>query len=306
MPRTCWHERASTPALLFVDQGNGYAEWCHIANGSAGREPAHRAISNAVARRTAASPWPRWWADTVEPMLRLLPDNGILIGQRQQLVEDFTAHMVPAGMERFAAAGMAATWWEETFHELQTAANRGWKAVIDAWLTTAEASKNDKKAPNLAGQTAIKLLAAPQLAQRTKLEAEHARLDAEIKTAEASKNEDDEPNDDALSPAEIRKLKSARSKAKKQIKAIDASLLATARQTLDAMAPTDAPTQILGVLRSRIENLVTDHYANIERSTLAWYYNLVNKFSITLRELEAERDMAAERLDQHLKELGYE
>ena len=294
------------PASLFVDQGNGYAEWCHAVNGSAGREAAHRAISNSVGRRAAASPWPRWWADTVEPMLRLLPDNGILVGQRHQLVEDFTAHMVPAGMDRFAAAGMAATWWEQSFHELQTAANRGWKAVIDAWLTTAEASKDDKKARNLADQTVIKLLAASQLAQRTKLEAEHARLDAEIKTAEASKNEDDEPSDDALSPAEIKKLKSARTKAKKNLKAIDASLLATARQTLDAMAPDDAPTQTLRVLRSRIENLVTDHYANIERSTLAWYYNLVNKFSITLRELEAERDMAAERLDQHLKELGYE
>ena len=92
-------------------------------------------------------------------MLRALPDSGILVGQRQQLVEDFTAHMAPAGMDRFTAAGMAATWWEESFHELETAANRGWKAVINAWLTTAEASADDKNAPDLADQIAIKLLA---------------------------------------------------------------------------------------------------------------------------------------------------
>ena len=151
--------------------------------------------------------------------------------------------MAPAGMDRFTAAGIAATWWEQSFYELQTAANRGWKAVIDAWLTTTEASKDDKKAPNLADQTVIKLLAAPQLAQRTVLAAEHARLDTEIKTAQAPHDEEDQPDHNAPTPTEIRKLKSARTKAKKKLKAIDASLLAVTRQTLDATLPADAPTE---------------------------------------------------------------
>ena len=286
--------------LLFADQGDGYAAWHHTVGSAHERDAAHRAISRAVAHKAAASPWPHWWANTVEPMLRLLPDNGILVGQRHRLVEDFTTHMVPAGMDRFAAAGMAATWWEQTFHELQTAANRGWKAVIDAWLTTAEASKDDKKAPSLTDQTAIKLLAAPQLAKRTKLAAEHTRLDTEIKTAEASNNKD------ALNPAEIKKLKSARTKTKKQLKAIDASLLATARQALDAMAPSEAPTQAVSVLRGRIGKLVANHYATTERNTLNWYNNLTNKYSSTLRDLETQRDNAASRLEEHLKALGYE
>ena len=286
---------------LFADRGDGYADWRHTAASAHGRDAAHRTITHAVARRAAASPWPRWWATTVEPILRQLPDQGIRVGQRHQLVKDFTAHMAPAGMDRFTAAGIAATWWEQSFYELQTAANRGWKAVIDAWLTTTEASKNDKKAPNLADQTIIKLLAAPQLAQRTVLAAEHARLDAEIKTAEASNDE----HDDAPSPTEVRKLKSARTKTKKTLKAIDASLLATARQTLNAVPPADAPTQAIDVLRDRIVKLVADHNTTIERSTLTWYNNLANKYGATLRQLEAQRNTAAARLNQHLKELGY-
>ena len=131
------------------------------------------------------------------------------VGQRHQLVADFAARMVPAGVDRFAAAGMAATWWEESFYELETAANRGWKAVIEAWLTTTEASQDDKKAPNLADQAVIKLLAGPQLAERTVLADEHARLDAFIKAADAS-------DEHASIAAEIKKLKSARTKAKKQ------------------------------------------------------------------------------------------
>ena len=215
-------------ATLFVDRGDGYADWCHNVTSAAGRDAVHRVISDAVAERAAASPWPRWWADTVEPMLRALPDNGILVGQRRQLVEEFTAHMAPAGMDRFAAAGMAATWWEESFYELETAANRGWKAVIDAWLTTAEASADDKNASDLANQIAIKLLAGPELAARANLAAEHARLDAEIKAAEVSVDEDEEPDDNALRPAELKRLKSTRTKARKDLKALDASLLAVA------------------------------------------------------------------------------
>ena len=293
-------ERAGLKAdLLFADRGDGYAAWHHTVGSAHERDAAHRVISHAITDKAAASLWPRWWADTVEPMLRLLPDTGILVGQRHQLVEDFTAHMVPAGMDRFAAAGMAATWWEQTFHELQTADTRGWKAVIEAWLTTAEASKDDKKAPNLTEQTAIKILAAPQLAERTNLVAEHARLDTEIKTADFSNNED------ALSPAKIKKLKSARTKTKKQLEAIDTSLLITSRQTLDAMAPAKAPTQAIGVLRGRIEKIVTDHFATIERNTLTWYKNLADKYGTTLQDLETERDNAVARLDQHLKDLGY-
>ena len=300
-------ERAGLNALetLFADRGDGCADWYQNIASPTGREAAHGVIGYAVARRAAASPWPQWWADTVEPMLRALPDRRSLAGLRQQLVEEFTAHMTPAGMDRFTAAGMAATWWEESVHELQTAVSRGWKAVIEAWLTTAEASQDDKNAPDLADQTAIKLLAGPQLASRAELAAGLASLDAEIKAAATIGEENDEPDDDAPTAAEIKKMKSERTKAKRTLKAIDASLLTTARQTLDAMPEADAPAEVIGVLRSRIEKLVADHFADIERSTLAWYDNLVNKYGTTLRQLESERDKAAARLDQHLKRLGY-
>ena len=72
------------------------------------------------------------------------------------------------------------------------------------------------------------------------------------------------------------------------------------------MAPDEAPAKAIGVLRSRIEKLVADHFADIERRTLAWYDNLVNKYGTILRDLETARDTAATRLNQHLKRLGYE
>ena len=103
-------ERAGLNALevLFADRGDSYADWCHNIASPKDREAAHGAIGYAVTQRAAASPWPQWWAATVEPMLRALPDQPSLVGLRQQLVEHFAAHMAPVGMDRFTAAGMAA------------------------------------------------------------------------------------------------------------------------------------------------------------------------------------------------------
>ncbi len=300
-------ERAGLNALgvLFADRGDGYADWCHSVGSREGRKAAHAAIGYAVTQRSTASPWPQWWTDIVEPMLRAVPDRASLAGLRRQLVEDFTAHMAPAGMDRFAAAGMAATWWEDNVHELQTAISRGWKAVIEAWLTTAEASQDDKNAPYLADQIAVKLLAGAQLASRTELAAVLVSLDVEIKTVEASGDEEDKIDDDAPALAEMKKMKSERTKAKKSLKDIDASLLTTAHQTLDAMPPANASSEVIGEFRNRIEELVSDHFVDVERGTLAWYDDLVTKYGTTLQLLEAERDETAARLEKHLKRLGY-
>ena len=54
------------------------------------------------------------------------------------------------------------------------------------------------------------------------------------------------------------------------------------------MSPADAPAKVISELRNRIEKLVSDHSGAIERNTLAWYDNLVDKYGATLRHLEAQ------------------
>ena len=105
---------------------------------------------------------------------------------------------------------MAATWWEDSVFDLQAAASRGWSAVLEGWLTTTEATQDDKNAPDLADQTAIRLLAGDALDQRSELATEAARLDAEIKGAEPSGDETTKTPrpEDTISPDELKKLKS--------------------------------------------------------------------------------------------------
>ncbi|MXW60628.1 MAG: N-6 DNA methylase [Acidimicrobiaceae bacterium] len=290
---------------LFHEREDGYADWVYNVQDPSEQETSRSVVSDGVAEKAASNPWPQWWTETVELMLYELPSRRSLAGCRQQFVEDFTPRMVLYGMERFDAAGIVAAWWEESVYELQTAVSRGWKAVIKAWLTTAVASLDDKHAPALHEQIAIKLLAAAQLAERADLAAEHARFDAKIKSAEIASDEVDDADDNELSPAEIKELKSKRTEVKKKLGAIDSSLLATARENLDDIKPEHAPAMAIGVLNNRLEALVADHYAVLERTVLAWYDNLIAKYGSTLQRLETERDDAAARLQEQLKELGY-
>jgi hypothetical protein len=54
----------------------------------------------------------------------------------------------------FAVVSMVATWSGDNAFDLEAAANRGWKAVLEGWRTTAEATRQDKNGPDLADQIA--------------------------------------------------------------------------------------------------------------------------------------------------------
>ncbi len=291
-------------AILFADRGDGYADWCHNIASDQGRDAAHNAIRLAVSQQVAANPWPQWWSETVETRLFALHVADDLADLHRLLLDSFTACMTSAGLNRFEAAGMVAVWWQQSINELQTAANRGWKAAIEAWLTTAEASQDEKNAPDLADRTAIKLLAGSQLAKRADLVIEHARLVVEINDAEALEG-DDVSGDDIVSLSEVRALEAERTRVKRALKSVDDELLTAAHQALRDMRLDRAPAEAVGVLRSRFEELVADHFASVERNIVTWFNNLANKYGITLNQLESECDGASARLERHLMELGY-
>ncbi len=295
---------------LFHRRGDEYADFAHPVTNSLGKAEAQAVIRSAVNKREADNTVTGWWTGDALPALDALPKTATLVGLRTALMNSFVAHLEPHGINRFAAAGMAATWWEDSTFDLKAAASRGWMAVAEGWLTTAEASQEDKNAPDLADTLAIRILAGEHLASRATLASEAACLDAEVKAAETTSSDDEEADDedreDAISPAELKQLKADRTKAKKDLKAIDDGLLAEAKKRLAAMNETDAFERVSTELLSRIEQLVSDHYADIQRRITAWHNNLADKYAIHLHQLESARDDASARLAQHLKGLGYE
>lgn len=301
-------EAGVDPEGFFEDRGDGYAEWHRDPQTDTNRSAAHALISEAVVAANTREGLDKWWDTTASPALLDIAEAGTLVGLRHELVDSFVTYLEPEGIDQYTAAGMAATWWEDAFFDLKTAASRGWPAVLEGWLTTAEASEDDKNAPDLADQPAIQLLVGELLDQRRELAAEAARLDTEIKANETSEGDEaeDPESDDMLSPDEIKKLKAARTKAKKTLKAIDTSLLEAARTALASMDDAKATAVVISDLHHRIARLVDQHYTSIERRITAWYDNLADKYGTTYHQLEAERDDAASRLTEHLRGLGYE
>jgi type I restriction enzyme M protein len=303
------------PAVFFTDRDDSYADWNYSVHSDEARDAARCTIQSAVATKHTGDGVKAWWIEAARPALLALPETGSLVGLRQDLVGSFVAHLKPEGIDEFAAAGMAATWWEDSFFDLKAAASRGWRAVLDGWLTTADASQDEKGTTDLADQPAIRLLASDTLAERADLVAEVVRLDAEIKAAETTDHEDDEENDGidegeadeglAIDPAELKRWKTARTKAKRDLRAIDAALLATARKRLAELTHDAAVDLAVGEHERRIQRLVDDHQSGVERQITAWYENLADKYAMTLGQLEAVRDQASARLDEHLRNLGY-
>ncbi len=293
---------------LFTDRGDGYSDWNRDPTDSDGREWARATIREAVDQQNSGVGLDKWWLEAARPALLALPESGALVGLRAELVDAFVAQLQPDGIARHAASGMAATWWEDSVFDLKAAASRGWMAVLEGWLTTTEATQEDKNAPDLADQTAVQLLASDDLERRIDIAAEVAHLDAEIKAAESTIDDDDNDADfeDSISPAALKKLKAARTKAKKDLKTIDAGLLAAAQSAFKGLSADEATDVVIGELRSRIESLAGDHYSALERQVIGWHGNLADKYGVTLRQLELARDEAAARLDKHLQDLGYE
>ncbi len=255
------------PASLFRSRGDGYADFVHAITDQAGKVEAHEVIRVAVDGLLGRSPWVRWWDVTAMPAIDAIPDTATLVGLRRSFVQSFAATMERSGIDRFASAGIAATWWEDSTFDLKAAASRGWKAVLEGWLTTAEASQDEKNATDLADTLAIRVLAGERLVDRAALAVEAARLDAEVKAAEttdADEDGDDDERDGAISPAALRALKVERTKAKKALKFIDDGLLAEAKKRLVTMTEAAAFARVTDELRNAVERLVHSHFADTQ------------------------------------------
>lgn len=189
--------------------------------------------------------------------------------------------------------------------DLETLATRGPDGVVDGWLTTAVAAQ--EAGASLSEQPLIHALLPDLLAEREALAIEVAELDAAMKGSDA--RNDDQPDaedgadDDGPTPEQLKELKGRRTKAKKALRLLDASLLESAAE---ARSRVDAHALVLDLLRARLQDGLERRVSAHRRTLVARYETWHAKYAVTLRQLEAQLDAAAQRLDAFLQELGYE
>jgi type I restriction enzyme M protein len=290
---------------LFVERDADYWDFADL----------DRPIGDEIALRAIGREQELWtgfracW-DKAEQRLVDVAGGARLVGLRAELIDLFQDELAAIGpLDRYQAAGVVARWWDDSVFDLQTLDVRGFGGVIDGWITTALARVEQRG--GLTDEPVVAALVPDLLAEREELAAAWAELDAAVKSATATPDDDeeavdDEPAEEARTAAELKALKAKRTKAKAALKKFDAALLKAVFAAREALKAEEAQALVLGILRTRLVDAIEGHLAGHRQALARRYQTWHGKYAATLRELEAERDQAAAKLNQFLKELGYE
>lgn len=280
-----------------------------------------RPIADLVAAKGSAreeelrAEFERLW-DKAGPRILALANGTTLAELRAELIELFQEPLAEIGpLDRFQTAGIVARWWDGLRFDIETAWYRGAFGVIDGWLTTIEARQDEKNPPPLTEEPIMRRLVEHDLKERERLAVKVAELDATIKAAEAAKADggDDEDalgegelDDDGLTPDQVKRLKQERTRSRKALKALDARLLGSAREARLTLAREEAESMVLNILHEDLSRGFERQVRTHRQHLVSIYQNWHDKYAVTLRELEARRDAATAKLNQYLKDLGYE
>lgn len=248
-----------------------------------------------------------WWQSEIARIdgLKSVAD---LVDLRKDYIESFqSAFSDSAMLDRFAISGVIASWWSNNLADLKALATLGYKDLVDAWVVTVlDAMEEAKSRVNHFDHRVAKALLPGYLDKLETLDSEVAELDALVKAATAVLDDDDEVDGDAPSPAELKSAKSQLAGAKRKLKvarAAFAQMMTEAAGQLDGASARDLVLAALEAdLRSEASERMSRHRKSVVSAFEAWW----DKYQTPLFVLEGERDIAAARLGQFLKELGYE
>jgi type I restriction enzyme M protein len=288
---------------LFVDRDRDYSDFADLD------EPAAKVIAKQAALREAdlRAEFKRLWDDAAKRIIDLA-DGGTMVGLRSDLIALFQQPLASIGpLDQFQAAGVVARWWDEHIYDLQTLDTRGIRGLIDAWLTTAEASQDERNGPILAEQPIVAALVPELLEEREYLASQVAELDALIKAADSATDEDvdDAETEQDLTDEELRDLRRQRAAGKKVLKSLDARVLDECVAAAAALGEDAAEALVIGILRGALVEVLDRHVEEHRRRLADVYRRWYDKYAVTLKELEAAREGAAARLGDFLEELGY-
>lgn len=251
----------------------------------------------------------QWWK-AEETRFDTLQSAGDLVELRKEFIETFrSALQATALLDYFAVSGVIASWWGISLPDLKALATLGYRGLIEAWTATVlDALEEEKAKVNPLDHKVARALLPEYLDQLAALEAEVADLDSTIKSATASDDEGDEAEttEDALSPAELKKLKGKLTATKKQLKAEKAAFGQRLGKASEALDDTSARQIVLDALQSDLLAKAQERITRHRRAVILAFETWWDKYQVTLADLETERDAAAETLAGFLKDLGYE
>jgi type I restriction enzyme M protein len=250
----------------------------------------------------------QWWTREQE-RFDALSSTAQLVDLRKDLIGNFESTLKSAPMlDRFAVNGIIASWWGGAQPDFKALATLGYKGLIDAWVVTVlDALEEEKAKVDPLGHKVARALLPEYLDTLASLEAEVAELNSTIKAATA--NEDAEEADEVpeeLTEPEIKQLKSTLRTTKKNLIAEKSAFVQRLSEASEALGMPAARRLILEAFLADLLREADNRVDRRRREITSAFENWWDKYKVTLKDLEVEREAAAGKLAGFLRELGYE
>jgi type I restriction enzyme M protein len=257
-----------------------------------------------------------WW-EAKAPRLAELGEAGSndLLGTRDDLMAAFEEALMPVEMlDRFQVTGTVAAWWDEIDYDMRSLANQGFEGLVDSWVASVRASVSDEAAAGGRRNGAdpmehplVEHLLPGYLEKLDALAARDAELKAQIAEGKRLQESDDPDVDEEEIPTddELTEMRRERRRVRKERRELKDDFLERLEAARADVTPEEARELVLAIERERLAAEL-ERYATEKRQALVealetWW----DKYRVSLRELEAERDAAKARLDGFVEELGY-
>lgn len=294
---------------LLVPKDEDYLQYADVVSNK--RDLRHLVESDAGVAAVEAnvmSTIVHWWK--AEDRFDKLQSAADLVELRKGLIETFGRALAETSLlDSFAVRGVIASWWGASLPDLKALATLGYRGLVEAWVATVlDALADENVKVNPLDHKVARALLPEYLDQLAALEAQVADLDSTIKAATGTDDDDEdtEPFEDALSPAEIKKLKTKLTTTKKQLKTGKAAFAHRLDEASSALDDSSARQIVLDAMEHDLTAEAQDRITRHRRAVIEAFETWWDKYRTPLSALEAERDAAAAKMARFLKELGYE
>jgi type I restriction enzyme M protein len=254
----------------------------------------------------------RWWNGRIASM-RALPGNANLMKERSALLDSFEAALRPVGLlNPFEVRGVAASWWSDSQFEFRAIAASGFDELVRGWIddirTAVEGEDEAVSSADPFEHRLIRKLLPEYLAELEEATAHKAELDAKVKAATAK--DDEEEGEEAnggeeISEEELRRLKRELTAARKKVKQLEKELLQRLDKANAALSSDARRDLVLELEREALAGQLERYVAAHRQRITEFVEGLWDKYRVAMQSIELERELARERLDGFMKELGY-
>jgi type I restriction enzyme M protein len=259
-----------------------------------------------------------WWDRHVKHITEL-PDTGRIMETRADLLGSFVAALAPLGvLDRYQLAGVIASWWGDIQYDVKTLAFHGFNGVVQGWLTTIDAAfsedeegdprdkqKREAEKRKSREHRVVPALLPEYLTALEEAEARRADLDAQVKALTATPDEDDDTSAETPDPAELKTLKAGLTDARRDLKRLEKEFLTRLKTAAAKLDANSEQVLVRSVLLADLQDRLAAEVGLGRRALIDRYRTWAEKYAVTLRDLEGQRDASAAQLDGYLKELGY-